>query len=1018
MKASLLRWIGDADALRHISRLGVAEVPLALGYQVTRREDFYISLVGELFDRMRDNAATSADWALLGNALGQFAARDRADELKSVGISQIEAALFSSSAFYFGGFPASAYVTMSGMAGRPDQEFARACFDLLARPTDVGSQVVRNLRTALVAGDLQGIAAIANAIAQAAKDALAIGPEEWIPLRLLESLIERFRTTNLRAILPEGTSPFWSPLVSSLVGRGSWDFFPSQIDAIQRGLLLRTDTFSLQMPTGAGKTALCETLLFYHLSARPETAAVLLVPYRSLASELRSSLVRNLNNMGISARCAYGGTVPTGDEVRAFDNTRALVATPETLSGILNANPEFAQRISLVICDEGHLLDAPSRGVGLELLLARMKVRQIGVQRYVFVSAIVPNIEEINAWLGGSDDSVVRSEYRPAIAEYSVLRHAANGSSQPWDLEMHPHQAEPVRYKIEGFLKRADFRFLNLETGNYNTYSFNSLSCIAVAAGRKALTMGAAVVFSANKRGNQGAIGLAEQFLRQAGVNLPLPKPLDYAKAAPVASGVEYLTNEYGENWIGTRALKAGAILHHGDIPQETREVLERLLRKGDVTFGFCTSTLAEGVNLPIRTLVLYSVVRVGADGGRENLTIRDIKNLVGRAGRAGSNTRGLVICANAEQWPLVAAVAEQAPGEPVIGALRSLIERIRQNLATGNFVLSNDLLERSIGAHSLIDGIDSTLVELATVEIGEAELVALATNLADQTFASTRTDPASKQLLRDVFSLRAQRIAGLKQNGRLGLVQQTGAKARLIDLVETQLLPMRDSWEGIGDPLDAGFLDQIFEWAWRHRDLQREVADAYRIDAAGDLTAARTSFFSVVRLWLSGRTFAVIADTAGVSVDESLSIYTGAITFSLQTIVEQGIALLQKLLEAQGVALSPAVVRFPEHLRFGSPSTAGCVLAAGGLSHRRAFVALGNLEFLRDFHPDDRSGIFNAAQTAIESAREEWRGYLGALVEDGEDVLEEIELLVHSFGTYGLREATSQSRLSNCLLC
>jgi replicative superfamily II helicase len=267
------------------------------------------------------------------------------------------------------------------------------------------------------------LAAIGAVATENAMVALKAGPDEWIPARLFEQLMQRFQAQNVRAVLPEGFGDFWTPLVASLLDRKppSWEFFPSQIEAIERGLLGRTDTFSLQMPTGAGKTTLCETLLYWHAKRNALDASVLLVPYRSLASELRTTVVKRLNAMNVSARCAYGGTVPAGDEVRDLATTRVLVATPEALSGLLSANTEFFQRISLVICDEGHLLDGVGRGVALELLLARLKAREHRQIRFVFVSAIVPNIEEINAWLGGSSDSVVRSEYRPAIAEFSVL---------------------------------------------------------------------------------------------------------------------------------------------------------------------------------------------------------------------------------------------------------------------------------------------------------------------------------------------------------------------------------------------------------------------------------------------------------------------------------------------------------------------------------------------------------------------------------------------------------------------
>lgn len=981
MTPSLLSWMGDADALRHLDQFAVKEIPLALGYQRTRKDDLYIALVGELFDRMRDGAALPSDWARLGNALAQYGAADRAAEIRSVGISQAEATLFSSAAFYFGGFSASAYVTMRSL-GRPLNGYGgRACFDLLAKPSDVVSPLVHELRSALIRGDYAAIAGVEAQIVNSTKEALRVGPDEWIPLRLLQTFLARFRETNLRAVLPEGHSDFWTPLVSSLVGRGNWDFFPSQIEAIQRGLLLRTDTFSLQMPTGAGKTTLCETLLFYHLSARPDSAAVLLVPYRSLASELRGTLVRHLNAMGISARCAYGGTVPSGDEVRAYDDTRALIATPETLSGVLSANTAFARRISLVICDEGHRLDTPSRGVGLELLLARMKNREGGPQRYVFVSAIVPNIEEINSWLGGSDDGVVRSDYRPALAEFAVLRGLGQGATAALDLEMHPHEAAPIRYRIERFLRREDFRWINPSTKRPNTYQFSSKKTRAVASARKALPMGAAVVFAANKRGNQGAIGLAEELLQQIQKALPLPNPIQFADVGAVELTSAYLENEFGSDWVGTRALRAGAVLHHGDIPQETREVVERLLRDRMVSFAICTSTLAEGVNLPIRTLVLYSVQRVGAGGARVNLLTRDIKNLVGRAGRAGATTKGLVICANEDQWPLVESVAQQAAGEPVVGALRTLMEHLRNQLVAINTAPTNDLLERSPVVHSLVDGIDATLVELVAEEIGEPELIRMASELADQTFASRQAGEASKQLLRDVFTLRAQRVFALKASGRIEWVRETGTRVRMVDVVESSLLQMRPTWDDVVDPIDPSLINTFLEWAWTQPELLQTVREAYRVESDTDLGTLREGFFSTVQLWLSGATFLQIAAGAGRSVDELLGVHSQVLTFALQTMVEQAIAVLEKVLESQGRELCAAVRHFPEHLRFGVPSTAGCTLAAGGITHRRAFVEIGRILTPAIVRADDRAQVFDLAQQSLEAHHDQWRTRLGTLV-------------------------------------
>jgi helicase len=853
----------------------------------------------------------------------------------------------------------------------------------MGRPTNMGSDIGTALVTALRDGSPDTIAQLEATVSEQTRAALSIGPQEWVAARLLQQLLRRFRVSNIRAVLPNGWGDFWNPLVTSFLVRPQpvWEFFPSQIQAFDRGLLTRDDTFSLQMPTGAGKTALCETLLYAHTRQVATSVGVLLVPFRSLASELRETLVQRLNAMGVSARAAYGGTVPTGDEVRDLDDVRVMVATPEALSGVLSADPAFFRRISLVICDEGHLLDSGERGIGLELLLARMRARDGRPPRFVFVSAIVPNIEEINAWLGGTVDSVVRSDYRPAPAEFAVLRGRGTGARRSVDLDMHPHEAPPTRFSIPRFLSPDDFRWFNAVTRRQNTYPFNTIKTQAIAAARKALAMGPAAVFAANKSGQQGATGLAEELLEQLRLGLPLPEPSAYVDPQPLAQAMEYVESEYSLSWLGTQLLQFGAILHHGDIPQETREVLEGLLRRRQVRLAICTGTLAEGVNLPIRTLVLYSVQRRRKDQPAETLLSRDIKNLVGRAGRPGSTTKGLVVCANAEQWPTVERVAREAPAERVAGALRLLVQNLQAFLARRNLALTNELLENSPLLYSLIDGVDATLIDLAAEEIGEDALLEAAAGLADRTFASQQaTTEASRRLLRTVFTLRANRMIAARAAGRLTWLRETGARARMLDAVETQLLPSRAQWDDLADPVDPALVDTVLQWAWRQRELPPVVREAYRLgdDVATD--TVRPSFFSVVSAWLSGQPYAEMARQVNLELDVLLRIHARAVSFVLQTLVEQAIPLLQKFLEAQGRVAAVAVLRLPEHLRFGVPTDAARALAAFGVRHRKAAVALG-AEWPTRAGIDDRLLVFRIARQLLLDDREEWRTRLGHLV-------------------------------------
>lgn len=982
MRDSLQRWINIADTARHLRHFQFAQLPIELSFIDHRLDDYYISLVGELFGNLHLPQVASADWAQLGNALLQFSVEMTEEQLRDQGISREDAALFASAAFYFGNFPASACLAMRRSARPTDPSSLRAaCYDFLARPGSLQSELARAIQDELRIGALDRIAARTNALRESEASALEEGPEVWIVTRLLRGLLERFQQTNLRAVLPDGANAFWTPLVKSLIDRqpSSWEFFPSQIQAIQGGLLSNAGSYAMQMPTGAGKTTLCETLLYWHLSSHHNDVAVLLVPFRSLASELRGTLVTRLNAMGLPARCAYGGTVPSGDEVHGLDQIRAMVATPESLSGILSADLEFAQRISLVICDEGHLLDGGARGIGLELLLARMKSRPGGAPRFVFVSAIVPNIEEINVWLGGDDHTVIRSTYRPATAEFAVLQPIGTGVNTSVRLAMHPHEEEERRFNLEAFLDRNSFTSFNPATQRANTYGFSSIKTQAVAAARKVLPMGTTAIFAANKRGRQGAVGLAEELVNQLTRPLALPVPRDYSQIGSLDRCIAYLETEYGGAWIGTQSVRHGAVLHHGDIPQETREVLERLIRDAGVRLVICTSTLAEGVNLPIRSLVLYSVQRQSRTGQPEAMLARDIKNLVGRAGRAGANTKGLVICANPSQWPLVFPVAAQAAGEPVRGSLQSLVRRLSDYLTREGMALNNEFLEHIDAVYPVVDGVDSTLIDLISEEVGEEEFVARARLLAEQTFAATQLPASQADLLRTVFELRARRLIGLRPTGQLAWVRDTGSKVRLLASVSADLWPARAAWQDPVEPLDDGLRTVILEWAWTHSELQDAVVQTFR--PPGDNAAlAKAPFFDIVRRWMLGHTFVDIGQQLQVEMDDLLAIHTRAITFTLQTLVEQGISLLARRLQADGLELAEGVSSFTEQLRFGAPNTAARTLAAGGVRHRRAYVALGNAIALQGIQFDTAT-IKAQALAGLRQNVDAWRNYLGELV-------------------------------------
>jgi hypothetical protein len=324
--------------------------------------------------------------------------------------------------------------------------------------------------------------------------------------------------------------------------------------------------------------------------------------------------------------------------------------------------------------------------------------------------------------------------------------------------------------------------------------------------------------------------------------------------------------------------------------------------------------------------------------------------------------------------------VALQEAGEPVRGALLKLIELMTQFLTRNQIALSNQFLEHNAIIHPLIDGVDSTLLELLSDEIGEDEFVEIATQLAVQTFAARQLPAESTENLRSVFALRARRLIALRTAGKIAWARETGAKVRLIESVEQTLLPMRANWQVDVDPLADELRDAILQWAWTDSELRNDVKECFRLAEDDDVETVRDKFSEIVRLWMGGMRFREIAAHIKLPIDDLLAIHTRAITFSLQMLVEQGISLLAKRLEADGINISEGVQHFPEHLRFGVHNGAARILAATGVRHRSACVQLGTALHNSHF-------VGNQAETRIAAANslrqfaEQWRTILGQLV-------------------------------------
>ncbi len=228
---------------------------------------------------------------------------------------------------------------------------------------------------------------------------------------------------------------------------------------------------------------------------------------------------------------------------------------------------------------------------------------------------------------------------------------------------------------------------------------------------------------------------------------------------------------------------------------------------------------------------------------------------------------------------------------------------------------------------------------------------------------------------MKQAFELRAQRVATLKRTGRLRWIRETGTRARLLESVETRLLPLRERWDDIDAATAPELAEAFLTWAWDLPEVNEAVSEAYR-----GAPPMRSDFALVLEGWIDGQPMVELARRAGIELDTMLAVHAKVISYVLQVAVEQGVGLLNKLLEASNRELPQAVVDFPEHLRFGVPTPAAKVLAAGGVRHRRASVALGRSPELRTLSGDDRVEVFSVARHLL-SDPQRWLPPMGRLV-------------------------------------
>ncbi len=423
-----------------------------------------------------------------------------------------------------------------------------------------------------------------------------------------------------------------------------FEFWISQIRAIEKGLLEGASNNVVQMPTSAGKTFIAELVILNALINHPGKKCIYIAPFRALTNEKEAELGDYISKLGYSVSALSGSYEVDEFHDIILDETDVLIATPEKIDLLLRINPDYFSEISLMVVDEGHIVgDISARSSLLEFLIIRLRIQVEAVQ-ILFISAVMPpsNADEYSVWLSGSKDNVIRSLLYP--------------DSEP------DEEWEPTRKLIGAFTwvgTRGRITFQNVETEDENTGVSSGAFVPGVIrkkqyantypTGSNKAQTSASLAFEFSKRGNCLVFCAQVRNTKSVGDALiEIIEVLEQNRDEIPSYFEENTENEsyffarkwYGEESYVTKCIRRGIGIHFGDMPEAVRRSVESDYAGGKLRVLISTNTVGQGLNFPIKTLIIHSTLITQG----QYVEVRDFWNIIGRAGRAGKDTEGQII--------------------------------------------------------------------------------------------------------------------------------------------------------------------------------------------------------------------------------------------------------------------------------------------------------------------------------------------------------------------------------------
>jgi helicase len=374
--------------------------------------------------------------------------------------------------------------------------------------------------------------------------------------------------------------------------KGIETLYPPQEQAILAGLL-EGKSLVVASPTASGKTLLA--LIAAYLKVKEKHKKVVyLAPLRALASEKYAEF-SEFEKFGIRTRISTGDYDSTGEGLGRSD---IIVLTNERFDSVMRHKATWINSVGLFIADEVHLAGNDSRGPTLEMILT--KVLHLGLDAQLLaLSATISNVKTIAEWLRAGS---VELDWRPV----------------------------PLR---QGVYDYGRILFTDGEERSVPRSTYGSPIDVAMDTLKGG---GQALVFASTRR---RAVSLAT---RAAELTQRQLSPEERKAASEASRRILTSGEETSLSRLLAEVVAKGSAFHHAGLESEHRKIVEEYYKGRAIKLLAATPTLALGVNLPARRVVVADMTRYDAEhGGNAEISVQEYRQMAGRAGRPQYDDHG-----------------------------------------------------------------------------------------------------------------------------------------------------------------------------------------------------------------------------------------------------------------------------------------------------------------------------------------------------------------------------------------